>query len=137
VNWDAEHGLRIVYLDDSDALLAEASRVLTAAGHKVQTALRLSEAVGLLGRSDLVIIDFHMPGVDGSEALLRLRKQVDPSTIVLFYLYTSDRQVALSYKQYGFDGAFTAKGDSDVLVSQVEAAGRMLKLKRFRQQREA
>ncbi len=137
MNWDAERGLRIVYLDDSEALLSEASRVLTAAGHKVQTALRLSEAVGLIGQSDLVIIDFHMPEVDGAEALLRLRRQVDPSTIVLFYLYTSDRQVALSYKQYRFDGAFTAKGDFDVLVSQVEAAGRMLKLKRFRQQREA
>ena len=133
---DAEHALRIVYLDDSETQLLGAHRALTAAGHTVSTALSISQAGPLVESADLVIVDFHMPDLDGAQALQRLRRHVIAGDVVLFYLYTSDREVAVSFKSHGFDGAFTAKGDSDVLVSQVEAAGRMLKLKRFRQQRE-
>ena len=48
---------------------------------------------------------------------------------MLLYVYTSDEKVAAQHALYGFDGAFTRKGDLDALSVQVRAA---LKLVRTR-----
>jgi len=128
--------LRIAYLDDSEVQLREVERVLSEAGHHVNATSHVATLRGQLHDVDLVIIDFHMPDLNGIEAMERLRRDVRRGDVVLFYLYTSDHEVARSFKNHGFDGAFTAKGDTDALVSQVAAAQRMIKLKRFRNDRE-
>ncbi len=132
---DTQEGLRIVYLDDSEVQLRDVARALHGAGHTVHMADSITLAGRHIATTDLVIIDFHMPGLNGAESLPLLRKHVPHGEVVLFYLYTSDRNVATAYKSHGFDGAFTGKGNTDELVRQVDAARRMLKLKRFRQDR--
>ena len=128
--------LTILYLDDSEAQLANVGRELSRLGHDVRLATRVGDATRSVNAADLVMIDFHMPDIDGAEALSRLRKAVRGAKPIAFYLYTSDREVATSYKSLGFDGAFVEKGDSAALPKQVEAAGRMLQLRRFRYERQ-
>jgi hypothetical protein len=50
----------------------------------------------------------------------------------LFYLYTSDRAVAATYAELGFDGAFP-KGDEAVLVQQVRAVFRLSQIRALAQ----
>jgi CheY-like chemotaxis protein len=129
--------LRILLLDDSEVQLTNAARALSVAGHQVRSATSVSEAAAMVSGVDLVIVDFHMPGLDGASALPILSRHVPRGEVVLFYLYTNDVDVARRFKELEFDGAFTSKGDVDVLVRQVEAARRIIKLKRFRKERAA
>jgi hypothetical protein len=50
----------------------------------------------------------------------------------LFYLYTSDRAVAATYVELGFDGAFP-KGDEAVLAQQVRAVFRLTQIRAMAQ----
>lgn len=131
----AASSLRILYVDDSEIQLADVERALSRQGHSVVTALTLRDARAHVANADLVMVDFHMPEVNGAEALSVLRRHAREDLPVLFYLYTSDREVALSFKAYGFDGAFIGKGEVDSLVGQIDAANRLLQLKRFRHER--
>ena len=48
-----------------------------------------------------------------------------------FYLYTSDREAAARYQEYGFDGAFLRKGEEAALVAQVAAVFRTIGLRKL------
>lgn len=126
----------ILYLDDSEAQLADVSLALTRLGYPVNTATTLTEALRKLKGADLVMVDFHMPGLDGAKAMQQLRGAVARDATVAFYLYTSDREVATSYRSLGFDGAFVEKGDTSALLQQIHSANRMLQLKRLRNERQ-
>ena len=128
---------KILCLDDSEAQLRELATALRGAGYVALTAQTVDEARIKLAGVDLVIVDFHMPRMSGAEALLLLRAASSPESPPLFYLYTTDRDAAVSFKAHGFDGAFTSKGDSETLISQVETTLRRLKLKRFMKDRTA
>ena len=128
---DEAQSFRILCLDDSEAQLQELVSALRREGYVTFPALTVEEARQRLANIDLVIVDFHMPRMNGAEALLLLRAALPPDSAPLFYLYTTDKDAAVSFKAHGFDGAFTAKGEMETLVSQVETALRRLKLKRF------
>lgn len=132
----ADPSLTILFLDDSQAQLDDVASVLKQAGHTVRTATTLPEALAGVHGADLILIDFYMPDVDGAKAMHALRESLQSDTPVAFYLYTSDRGLAVTYKALGFDGAFTGKGDSAALPEQVQAAHRMLQLRRFRHERQ-
>ncbi len=129
--------LSILYLDDSLAALREGERALTTAGHTVKLALNIREAQGKLAGTDLVIIDFHMPEMDGAQAMRELRSLQPAGARPAYYLYTSDTTVAGRFKQLGFDGAITWKGNLEALSSQVQAIARILKMRRFMSDRRA
>jgi len=120
-----------LYLDDSPAALAEVYAALSAEGHDVRTAATVGEAVPWLEISDIVIIDFHMPGINGAEALLELQGRLGPSANPTFYLYTTDTSIAVNFRQHGFHGAFTNKGHVTTLAAQLATAARLLKMRRF------
>lgn len=126
---------KILYLDDSEVQLGAVRDALSVTGQRVVVAETLHEAVSKLDGVDLVIIDYHMPMIDGAHALKALKQRLPLSASPLFYLYTTDTEVAVSFKQLGFDGAFTRKGDPETLRTQFKAACRLLKLKRFRRDR--
>jgi CheY-like chemotaxis protein len=121
---------RILVIDDSEVMLARIKRALAAEGYTVTTT---SQAVGNarhIPTSDLVIIDFHMPGIDGGTVITSLRSAAAAmARPCLFYLYTSDPKVTASYAKLGFDGCFTEKGDEQALVRQVRAVFRMLQMR--------
>ncbi len=127
----SEKPLRILYLDDSVAALAEVSAALGAEGHDVRTAATVGEAAPWLEVTDIVIIDFHMPGINGAEALIELKRRVNSEPGPTYYLYTTDTSIAVEFRKHGFHGAFTNKGNVATLSTQLATAARLLKMRRF------
>ena len=67
---------KILAADDSPIIRKLVGRVLTSAGHSVTTVEDGDEAIAEAHRTeyDLLILDLHMPRMNGLEALRRLRK---------------------------------------------------------------
>jgi CheY-like chemotaxis protein len=124
-------GLSILYLDDSPTALREVESQLVALGHAVRTAATVSEAKWMMAGVELVIIDFHMPGIDGAQALVELQAAQPSNIKPTYYLYTSDTTVAGRYKELGFDGALTWKGNLEALGPQVQSIARIVKMRKF------
>lgn len=122
---------RIVVVDDSWTILEQIRACLAQRGYDVRTTTSPDVAVRLLRAADLTIIDFHMPGLNGTELVKMLRQAQPSDASCLFYLYTSDRDEAARYLNHGFDGAFLKKGDEAALVPQVEAVFRTVRMRRL------
>lgn len=121
---------RVLVIDDSEFVLARVKSVLATAGYDVQTTTQTVGAGRYLRTCDLVLLDFHMPGIDGGQVLSSLKSAAQSaSSPCSFYLFTSDEDVAARYANLGFDGVIRNKGDLDALVGQVRAAFRMNKMK--------
>ena len=121
---------RILVVDDNEPMLARIRATLSAVGYEVVTSSQPVGNARHLKSCDLVILDFHMPGIDGGEVLASMRAATAASeTTCLFYLYTSDERLADDFARLGFDGSFTHKGDEKALVPQVKAVFRLLKLR--------
>jgi DNA-binding NarL/FixJ family response regulator len=125
-------GGEIVVVDDSYLILDRIRERLSAEGYRVRTTTGQNAAMKLVQNADLAIIDFHMPGIDGAEMLSSLRASL-PQGSCLYYLYTSDREVATRYQQLGFDGAFLRKGEEAALVPQVGAVFRTIRMRKLAQ----
>lgn len=128
----ASSPLRVLYVDDSSIQLLQVRTALTEAGHHVAIATDLASARKLLGDRDLVILDWHMPEMNGGFALRALKQTPGAAPETLYYCYTVDVEVAAKYREHGFDGAFTAKGDMEVLLGQLDTARRMMRLRRYK-----
>ena len=121
---------RILVIDDSQMMLDDIKAGLTEAGYDV---LATSQTVGIarhLKGCDLVILDYHMPGIDGLDVLRSLRAAAETSCInPRFYLYTSAERDVPDGAVDRFDGALKHKGNTVSLVQQVDAVFRLAKLK--------
>jgi DNA-binding NarL/FixJ family response regulator len=121
----------IVVIDDSYVILERIRTHLKAEGYEVYVTTAAASAVVRIRTADLAIIDFHMPGVGGGQMLELLKEAAPKDSTCLYYLYTSDRDAAARYQEYGFDGAFLRKGEEAVLVSQVAAVFRTISLRKL------
>jgi CheY-like chemotaxis protein len=112
--------LRILVFDASLAHAAAIRRALFSLGHAIDTTTRKEEARGMLGLKsfDLVIVDFHVPGQKGTEVLAFLKGGAITGT-PRFYMYTNDATNGVLAQEFGFDRAFLAKGNLDLLKSQL------------------
>jgi signal transduction histidine kinase/CheY-like chemotaxis protein len=72
----APSGLRILLAEDNPVNALLARELLRRRGHSVEAVITGEAAVGACGTGhfDLVIMDVHMPGLDGIEATLRIRR---------------------------------------------------------------
>jgi DNA-binding NarL/FixJ family response regulator len=123
----------ILVIDDSEVLLSRIKKALVDDGHIVTTTTQTVGNARHLATCDLVIIDYHMPGINGlavQQAMRAAAAHLDHEP--LFYLYTSDRAVAATYVELGFDGAFP-KGDEAVLAQQVRAVFRLSQIRAMAQ----
>lgn len=117
---------RVLVIDDSESMLEAIAGGLSAAGFKVIATSQIVGAARHLGSCDLVILDFHMPGLDGATVLGSLKSAANRSSArCMFLLYTSDAAEARRYKTHGFDGPLANKGDIPSLVKQVQAYMRL------------
>jgi CheY-like chemotaxis protein len=124
--------LHILIIDDSAVVLDRVRSRLIAEGWEVMTTTQTVGAAKYLVHCDLVLIDFHMPGMDGGTVVTSLRgASKRTGGAPLFYVYTSDEEKAAAFRRYGFDGAFTKKGDDSALVQQISALFRMKKLRQL------
>lgn len=98
---------RILIVEDNDKNLKLTRDVLEFAGYTVEVATTGEEAVAqaLASVPDLILMDLQLPGMDGHEALARLRADPDTQRVPVVALTASampmDRERALSA---GFDG---------------------------------
>ena len=70
-----QSSLRILLVDDDELILLSVSPMLQLLGHTVDTASSGPEALSAIGQGldpDLVILDQNMPGMSGTETLLRM-----------------------------------------------------------------
>jgi len=119
---------KILVIDDSEVMLTRIHRALEAEGYDVHTTSRTVGNARHIPSTDLCIIDYHMPGIDGGSVISSLKSAASGHGC-LFYLYTSDPKVAADHKRFGFDGCFTDKGNEEALVRQVRAVFRMLQMR--------
>ncbi len=128
----AEDG-RVVVVDDSWVILEQIRQCLSARGYDVRTTTGVDVAVKLARNADLAIIDYHMPGMNGEELLQMLKAVPENVASCVFYLYTSDPEVAPRYDRLGFDGVLFRKGDIEALGTQVDAVFRTIRMRRLAQ----
>ena len=123
-------GKHVLIIDDSPVILESARRLLEAEGYRVTTTTQTVGAARHLVDCDLALIDFHMPGFNGGAVIQSLRSaSVASARTCLFYLFTSDQEVAKDYARMGFDGSLTGKGDDGALLRGVRAAFRVLQMR--------
>ncbi|HEY1536389.1 MAG TPA: response regulator [Polyangiaceae bacterium] len=121
---------RILVIDDSEVMLDRIRRVLIGAGYEVIATAQIVGNARYLASCDLIIIDYHMPGLSGDSVVASMRTIAHSTkNKSKLFLYTSDEKVASNYRELGFDGAFWGKGDESVLVRQVAAVFRTLEMR--------
>lgn len=106
---------RILAVDDDEGILYTLKAIAEVAGWEATTSLRPAEALRLLdagGRFDVIIVDYHMPGIDGI-ALVRAIRQRDPAVPVV--VLTVDERLALA-------DMFREAGADDFAVKPIKAA---------------
>ena len=97
----------VLLVEDNDRNLKLARDVLEYAGFTVLVAMSGEEAVtrAQTARPDLILMDLQLPGIDGHEALGRLRDDTRTATIPVValtaYAMRQDRERAIAA---GFDG---------------------------------
>jgi len=97
----------ILVVEDNDKNRKLARDVLAHQGYRVVEAESAEEALALVAREhpSLILMDIHLPGMDGIEALRRLRSDAAtraiPVIAVTASAMTHDRQTILAA---GFDG---------------------------------
>ncbi|MEM6960332.1 MAG: response regulator [Myxococcota bacterium] len=127
---------RVIIIDDSEIILERAKLSLEGENFEVVTTTQTVGIAKLLREECLVLIDFHMPGINGGDLVTSLRSAARRSgTTCGLYIYSSDTEKAAKYAKLGFDGAFFSKGDMNLLVAQTIAAARTVKLRAMKQRR--
>ena len=122
---------KVLIIDDSEMVLERVKSRLQRESYEVATTSQPVGAARHLLLCDLVILDFHMPGMNGQEVLRSLKMLgANSGAAPLYFLYTSDKALSRGYRELGFDGALTNKGDDESLVQQVAVALRLAKLRK-------
>ena len=97
--------LRILVVDDQSSVRELLRAVLESDGHEIEEASDGESAVEKLrgGFHDLVVMDIRMPGLDGVEALARM-KEISPQTgVVMMTAYASVETAVKAMKLGAFD----------------------------------
>ena len=100
-------GATVLVADDNEVAQRLCRRVLEKAGHRVLTASDGQQAVdiALADSPDMVFMDVAMPGMDGLEAMRRIREK-KPSMVVV---------IASAHSMAGDRERFLEAGANDVL----------------------
>ncbi|MCC7342154.1 MAG: response regulator, partial [Bryobacterales bacterium] len=80
-------GKRILIVEDEDKLRRALELHLRSLGFEVSVASSAEEALGAIDRSDLVLTDLRLPGMDGVEFLSRVRLTNSVSPVILMTAY--------------------------------------------------
>ena len=111
LDMDTKKSLRVLLAEDNKINAVLATTIIKRAGHSVVVAENGEEAVATLMREnfDIILMDMHMPGVDGLEATRRIRESAgDVRTTPIIALTASampaDRQKCLSVGMDDFLG---------------------------------
>jgi signal transduction histidine kinase/CheY-like chemotaxis protein len=115
---------RILLVDDNQINLRIARGFLEAAGHRVDMANDGAEAV-LAARDrpyDLVLMDIHMPGMDGYEATRQIRRLAGPAAQVPIIALSADAmsEIGGKAKEAGMDEFLPKPIDRKKLIRTID-----------------
>jgi two-component system, OmpR family, phosphate regulon sensor histidine kinase PhoR len=102
---NAMGAIRVLVVDDELDIREASERILSRIGFHLSTAARGDEALQIFerARSDIVLLDLKMPGLDGMEVLQRLR-ELDPSILVIVITGYATVETAIeAMKQGAYD----------------------------------
>jgi CheY-like chemotaxis protein len=100
---EADKPMRVLVVDDDEAIVAMLSRYLKKQGFEVETAGDALKALEQVEKTpfDLIITDLMMPHMDGRELVRRLR--IEPKTrelpIIMMTAYPSDHSADASLRE--------------------------------------
>jgi DNA-binding response OmpR family regulator len=112
-----------ILLVDDDALLRRSVAFsLERAGYRVSTAANAEDALGLADRDppDLVLLDIGLPGMDGLDALRRLRARPHAPPVIFLTARRRELEQVLGL-ELGADDYITKPFDKDVLLAHIKA----------------
>jgi CheY-like chemotaxis protein len=114
---------RILVVDDEEDVLALVMAQLSKHGYDVLSARDGEEALNLIRarRPDLVILDHHMPGLDGTEVCRRIK--ADPELLGLPVMLLTASLVLETTKEIqaaGFNARMTKPYETAELLNKVE-----------------
>lgn len=89
---------RILVIDDEEIVRVSCKRTLVPEGYEVDTAASGAEGLEFFGKSkyDLVLIDLKMPGMDGIEMLVNIKRQRPEQNIMIMTGYDTVEHVVES-----------------------------------------
>lgn len=122
--------MRVLAVDDDQFTLQIVSAVVEAAGHECRTADNGELAWEMLSadRTDVVISDWRMPGMDGLELCRRIRAAEDGYTYIVLVSGRSDPVEVLQGMRAGADDYLTKPLDLASLQIRLIAAERVTAL---------
>ncbi|MBW1779770.1 MAG: response regulator [Deltaproteobacteria bacterium] len=97
--------IKVLMVDDEAQFRATTSKILSRRGYETTVAESGEEAIEILkkSRQDVVILDIKMPGMDGHEALARI-KEIDPDVqVIMLTGHGGDESAKESLKHGAFD----------------------------------
>jgi CheY-like chemotaxis protein len=91
---------RILIVDDDAAITATFENILSGEGYDVATATDGDQAIDLAAREpfDVVLLDLVMPGIDGLDALRRLRQVAPRARIIILSAYIEPHREAEAFR---------------------------------------
>jgi two-component system, OmpR family, KDP operon response regulator KdpE len=112
---------RILIVDDEPQILMAVRRALTARGYDVVTAADGEEALAEAEESmpDLIVLDLHLPGVDGMEVCRRLRAWTRAPILILSV--REDEGGKVEALDLGADDYLTKPFGVDELLARIRA----------------
>ncbi|MFP2958047.1 ATP-binding protein [Myxococcus sp. 1LA] len=125
---EAQARATILNVNDTPAVLYLTGRILTSAGYHVVDATSGTEALRLAsGRPDMVLLDVHMPDIDGYEVCRRLREQEETRDLLIAHLSAVSvrSEERLRGLAQGADAYWTTPLADDELLANVEALLRL------------
>ena len=127
---------KLLVIDDSEMVLERVKARLQRESYEVATTSQPVGAARHLLLCDLVILDFHMPGMNGGEVLRSLKMLgASSGACPLYFLYTSDKALSRGYRELGFDGRNHVSSAHTDLGHVHEAATQTLPFDRVQQDR--
>ena len=115
---------RILVVEDSDTQALKLQLMLEHEGCEVVRAATAEQAIDELnlGVPDLVILDYHLPGVRGDEVCRRIRMNMGTRGIAILMLTADDTDAAeLHGLESGADDYISKSVDDDILMLRVRA----------------
>jgi len=115
--------IKVLMVDDEPQFRATTARILGRKGYEVTMAASGEEAVAQVEKDshDVVILDIRMPGIDGHEALKRIKK-IRPDVPVIMLTGHGNLESARSSLSGGAFDYLNKPCDIDLLAAKIQAA---------------
>lgn len=115
---------RVLIVEDSDTQALRLESLLAAAGHFPDRTATAEAAIEYLSRHrpDLVVADFHLPGMSGAELCRIIRQRAGAEAIpILMLTDNAERDVERYGLESGADDYVTKASGAEIFLARVEA----------------